>query len=192
MGVRAFHTNNRGVSAVDRRQFLYTRRSLAMRACVPHKQQGRLCSRPTTISLHKVVPGNACVRSTQITGSSLQSTDDNFSTQGGPWQCVRAFHTNNRVVSAVDRQRFLYTRRSLAMRACIPHKKQGRLCSRPTTISLHQAVPGNACVRFTQITGSSLQSTDNDCSTQGAPWQCVRAFHTNNRVASAVDQQRFL
>merc|ERR1711867_249017 len=103
---------------------------------------GRLCSRPTTISLHKVAPGNACVHSTQITGSSLQSTDndsstqghpwqcvrafhtteDNFSTQGGPWQCVRAFHTNNRVISAVDRRRFLYTRRSLAMRACIPHK----------------------------------------------------------------------
>merc|ERR1711867_280589 len=56
-------------------------------------------------------------------GSSLQSTDNDFSTQGGPWQCVRAFHTNNRVASA-------------------------------TTISLHKAVPGNACVRSTQITGS--------------------------------------
>merc|ERR1711867_346621 len=64
--------------------------------------------------LHKVAPGIACVRSTQITGLSLQSTDNNFSAQGTPWQCVRAFHTNNRVVSAVDRQRFLYTRRSLA------------------------------------------------------------------------------
>merc|ERR1711867_51589 len=105
-----------------RQRFLYTWRSLAMRACVPHKQQDRLCSRPTTISLHKAVPGNACMRSTQITGSSLQSTDDNFSTQGGTWQCVRAFHTNNRVDSAVDRQRFLYTRRSLAMRACVSHK----------------------------------------------------------------------
>merc|ERR1712101_56155 len=122
---------------------------------------GRLCSQPTTISLHKAVPGNACVHSTQITGASLQSTDNDFSTQGGPWQCVRAFHTNNRVASA-------------------------------TTISLHKAVPGNACVRFTQITGSSLQSTDNDFSTQSSPWQCVHAFHTNNRVASAVDRQRFL
>merc|ERR1711873_67735 len=142
---------------------------------------GRLCSRPTTISLHKVAPGNACVHSTQITGSSLQSTDndsstqdgpwqcvrafhmtdDNFSTQGGPWQCVRAFHTNNRVASA-------------------------------TTISLHKAVPGNACVRSTHITGSPLQSTDNNFSAQGTPWQCVRAFHTNNRVVSAVDRQRFL
>merc|ERR1711867_30024 len=56
----------------------------------------------TTISLHKAVPGNACVRSTQITGSPLQSTDNNFSAQGTPWQCVRAFHTNNRVASAVD------------------------------------------------------------------------------------------
>merc|ERR1711895_336508 len=141
-----------------RQRFLYTWRSLAMRACVPHKQQGRLCSRPTTISLHKVAPGNACVHSTQITGSSLQSTDNDSSTQGSPWQCVRAFHTNNRVASA-------------------------------TTISLHKAVPGNACVRFTQITGSSLQSTDNDFSTQGGPWQCVRAFHTNNRVVSLVDRQ---
>merc|ERR1712101_8745 len=60
---------------------------------------GRLCSRPTTISLHKAVPGNACMRSTQITGWPLQSTDNNFSTQGGPWQCVRAFHTNNRVAT---------------------------------------------------------------------------------------------
>ena len=118
-----------------RQRFLYTWRSLAMRACVPHKQQGRLCSRPTTISLHKAVPGNACVRSTQITGSPLQSTDNDFSTK---------------------------------------------------------AVPGNACVRSTQITGSSLQSTDNDFSPQGGPWQCVRAFHTNNRVVSAVDRQRFL
>merc|ERR1711989_270700 len=129
-----------------------------MRAYVPHKYQGRLCSRPTTIPLHKAVPGNAgvrstqitgsplqstdndfstkavpgnaCVRSTQITGSSLQSTDDNFSTQGGPWQCVRAFHTNNRVVSAVDRQRFLYTRRSLAMRACVPHDRRQFLYTR--------------------------------------------------------------
>ena len=54
-----------------------------------------------------------CVRSTQITGSPLQSTDDDFSTHGSPWQCVRAFHTNNRVTSAVNRPRFLYTRRSL-------------------------------------------------------------------------------
>ena len=157
------------------------------------------------------------MRSTQITGSPLQSTDNDSSTQGGPWQCVRAFHTNNRVTSAVDRQRFLYqggpwqcvrafhtnnrvvsavnrrqflyTRRSLAMRACVPHKQQGRLCSRPTTISLHKAVPGNACVHSTQITGSPLQSTDNNFSTQGGPWQCVRAFHTNNRVVSAVDRQ---
>ena len=115
----------------------------------------------TTISLHKAVPGNACVRSTQITGSPLQSTDNDFSTQGGPWQCVRAFHTNNRVAPA-------------------------------TTISLHMAVPGNACVHSTQITGSPLQSTDNNFSAQGTPWQCVRAFHTNNRVVSAVDRRRFL
>merc|ERR1711895_397737 len=116
------------------------------------------------------------MRSTQITESPLQSTDNNFSAQGTPWQWVRAFHTNNRVASAVDRQRFLYTRWPLAMRACVPHKQQGRLCSRPTTISLHKAVPGNACVRSTQITGSPLQSTDHDFSTQGGPWQCVRAF----------------
>merc|ERR1711989_299100 len=106
-----------------------------MRAYVPHKYQGRLCSRPTTISLNEAVPGNACVRSTQITGSPLQSTDNDFSTK---------------------------------------------------------AVPGNACMRSTQITESPLQSTDNDFSTQGGPWQCVRAFHTNNRVVSAVDRQRFL
>ena len=148
---------------------------------------GNLCSQPTTMSLHKTVSGNACLRSTQITGSPLQSTDNDFSTQGGHWQCVRALYTNNRVASAVDRQRFLYTRRSLAMRACVPHKYQGRLCSRQTTISLHKAVPGNACVCSTQITGSPLQSTDNNFSTQGGPWQCVRAFHTNNRVTSAVD-----
>merc|ERR1712033_161404 len=119
-----------------RQRFLYTWRSLAMRACVTHKQQGRLCSRPTTISLHMAVPGNACVRSTQTTGSSLQSTDNDFSPQGGPWQCVSAFHTNNRVTSA-------------------------------TTISLHTALPGNACVRSTQITGSPLQSPDHDFSTHG-------------------------
>ena len=101
------------------------------------------------------------MRSTQITGWPLQSTDDDFSTQGGPWQCVRAFHTNNRVASA-------------------------------TTISLHKAVPGNACVRSTQITGLPLQSTDNDFSTHGGPWQWVRAFHTNNRFTPAVDRQRFL
>merc|ERR1711951_37091 len=146
----------------------------------------------TTISLHKAVPGNACVRTTQITGWPLQSNDNDFSTQGGPWQCVRAFHTNNRVVSAVNRRRFLYTWRSLAMCACVPHKQQGRLCSRPTTISLHKAVSGNACVRSTQITGSSLQSTDNDFSPHGGPWQCVRAFHTNNRVTSAVNRPCYL
>merc|ERR1711989_277691 len=123
--------------------------------------QGRLCSRPTMNPLHKAIHGNAYVRSTQITESPLQSTDNDFSTQDGPWQCVRAFHTNNRVASA-------------------------------TTISLHKAVPGNACVCSTQITESPLQSTDNDFSTQGGTWQCVRAFHTNNRVTSAVDRQRFL
>ena len=36
-----------------------------------------------------------------------------FLYQGSLWQCVRAFHTNNRVTSAVNRPRFLYTRRSL-------------------------------------------------------------------------------
>merc|ERR1711989_175368 len=105
--------------------------------------QGRLCSRPTTIPLHKAIPGNAYVRSTQITESPLQSTDNDFSTQDGPWQCVRAFHTNNSRPTTISlhkvapgnacvrstqitglplRQRFLYTRQSLAMRACVPHK----------------------------------------------------------------------
>merc|ERR1711895_227205 len=152
--VRAFHTNNRVASAT----------TISLHKAVP----GNACVRSTQITgsplqstdndfSTKAVPGNACVPSTQITGSSLQSTDDNFSTQGGPWQCVRVFHTNNRGVSAVDRQRFLYTRRSLAMRACVPHKQQGRLCSRPTTISLHKVAPGNACVHSTQITGSPLR-----------------------------------
>merc|ERR1712101_72755 len=113
-------------------------------ACVRSTQiKGRLCSRPTTIPLHKAIPGNAYVRSTQITESPLQSTDNDFSTQGGPWQCVRAFHTNNsrpttislhkvapgnacvrstQITGSPLQQRFLYTRQSLAMRACVPHK----------------------------------------------------------------------
>merc|ERR1711872_485640 len=147
------------------------------------------CSQPATISLHKAVPGNACVRSTQITGASLQSTDNDFSTQGGPWQCMRAFHTNNRVAPAT----------TIPLHKAVP----GNACVRSTQITgsplqstendfSTKAVPGNACVRSTQITGSSLQSTDDNFSTQGGPWQCVRAFHTNNRVVSAVDRQRYL
>merc|ERR1712101_20696 len=138
-------------------------------ACVRSTHcQGRLCSRPTTIPLHKAIPGNAYVRSTQITESPLQSTDNDFSTQDGPWQCVRAFHTTDDNFSTQG-----------GPWQCVRAFHTNN--SRPTTISLHKVAPGNACVRSTQITGSSLQSTDNDSSTQGAPWQCVRAFHTNNR-----------
>merc|ERR1711895_192762 len=115
-----------------------------------------------------------CVRAFHTNNRVASAVDrQRFLYQGSPWQCVRAFHTNNRGVSAVDRQRFLYTRWPLAMRACVPHKQQGR----PTTISLHKAVPGNACVRSTQITGSSLQSTDNDFSPQGGPVICVECTY---------------
>merc|ERR1712101_100079 len=149
---------------------------------------GRLCSQPTTISLHKAGPGTACVRSTQITGSPLQSTDNNFSTQGGPWQCVRAIHTNNRVASTVDQQRFLYTRLpgNACVRAFHTNNRVTSAVDRQRYLYTRRALALRACVRSTQITGSPLQSTDNDISTQGGPWHCVRAFHTNNRVASAV------
>merc|ERR1712101_77153 len=98
-------------------------------ACVRSTQiKGRLCSRPTTIPLHKAIPGNAYVRSTQITESPLQSTDKDFSTQDGPWQCVRAFHTTEDNFSTQGGPwqcvRAFHTNNSL-----------------PTTISLHKVAP---------------------------------------------------